>query len=155
MAEQRPPRVVNNTDIPLIQEVHYLKMDIISLEEKRKWERKRMENITQHISASPGGGTGRGMDEAMAAISELEERHKALIKQYTIALRRAEKIISRIQSHQMRTFVTMMYLDNIPDGAVQSVLHMSRWSFENARKAVEDAKSMEEVKWFDRYCANE
>jgi len=151
MAEQRPGRKVKNADIPMLQEIRMLKMDIVSLEQRRKWERERMERITQSLSASPGGGTARGMDEAFAAISELEEKHKQLIKQYTRKMKKAERILSGIRSCQMRTMVTMLYLDNVPPSAVQAVLHMSRWAFENARNAIEDAPSMEEVKWFDRY----
>lgn len=151
MAEQRPGRKVKNGDILMLQEIRTLKMEIVSLEQRRKWERERMERITQSLSASPGGGTARGMDEAFAAISELEEKHKQLIKQYTRKMKKAERILNGIRSSQMRTMVTMLYLDNVTPRAVQEVLHMSRWAFENARAAVEDAPSMEDVKWFDRY----
>ena len=153
--DQRQPRVVKNKDILLLQEVPMLQVDIVSLEQRKNWERARMDNITQHLSAFSGGGGNRiGMDETLSDIEELEEKHRSLIKQYTRAIRRAERIINGIASHQMRTLVTLLYLDNVPDRAVQALLHMSRWTFENARKTVEEAPNMESVKWYDRYCAD-
>lgn len=150
-ADQRPSRVVKNKDILLIQEVPLLQKDIVSLEQRKNWERARMDNISQHLSAFQGGGSRIGMDETFADIEELEEKHRSLIKKYTRSVRRAERIINGITSHQMRTLVTMLYLDNVPDRAVQAVLRMSRWTFENARKTVEDAPNMDAVKWYDRY----
>lgn len=153
MAEQRPSRVVKNQDIPLLQEVSFLKADIVSLEQRKKWERERMDHITQRLSATPGGSS-RGMDDTFADIAELEEKHSMLVKQYTRILRRAERILNGIRSREMRSFVTLLYLDNHSDRTVQDMLHMSRWTFENARKAVEDAPNMEAVKWYDRYRAD-
>lgn len=153
--DQRPTRVVRNRDILLIQEVPLLQKDIVSLEQRKNWERARMDNITQHLSAFSGGGGNRmGMDDTLSDIAELEEKHRSLIKQYTRAVKKAERIINGIASHQMRTMVTMLYLDNMPDRAVQALLHMSRWTFENARKTVEEAPNMESVKWYDRYSAD-
>lgn len=154
MPEKMQSRTVKNKDIPLIQEIPYLKQMITSLEQRRQWERSRTENINQHLSSTPGGGgTKRTLDDALAKMEDIAEDHGNLLKQYEKRLRKAERIINAIPSVQMRTFVTMMYLDQVRDTAVQEVLHMSRWSFENARNAVESAESMDDVKWSDKYVA--
>lgn len=153
MLEQRTARTVKNRDIPLIQEIPYLKQEILSLEKRKQWEQERARNMTQHISGMPGGsgGTKRIIDDAVANMDEMKENHGLLIKQYQKRLRKAERILSEIGSITMRTFVTMMYLDQVRDSTVQEVLHMSRWTFENARSAVENAECMADVKWNDKY----
>lgn len=151
MAEQRQAKPVKNKDIQLLQRVNLLKLDVISLEKRVKWERDRLSNISQHLSASGGGGREHGMDESFAAMSEAEERHRLLVKTYTHEIKKAERIIDSIASHQMRTMVTMLYLDNVADSAVRSVLHMSRWAYDSAKAAIENAACMADVRWNDRY----
>lgn len=148
---QRQPRIVRNRDIGTLEKVHYLKGEIESLEERARWERERMKSITQHLSAAPGGGGGRGMDDCFAKIDSLEERHRNLISVYDRTIRKAEAIIGRISSAQMRCFVTMLYLDGKSGSDVQSKLKMTRWQFENARECVENAECMDAVLWHDRY----
>lgn len=154
MAEQRPQRQVKNKDIPLLTEVRLIEMDVVAMENRIQWERERRRNITQHLSRTPGGGgTARGMDEALASIEELEEKHKALVKKYIRQIRKAEAILNGIASHQMRTLVSLLYLDCYSSGTVQELLGMSRWAFENARETVEQAEDMASVVWHDRYSA--
>lgn len=155
MAEQRQTRIVKNRDIQLLQRLKFLKLDVISLEKRMQWERDRLNNISQHLSSAGGGGRGGGLDESFAAISEAEERHRLLIKTYTREIKKAERIIEGIASHQMRTMVTMLYLDNVADSAVRSVLHMSRWGYDNAKAAIENAACMADVRWNERYASDE
>lgn len=155
MAEQRQAKPVKNKDIQLLRKVNLLKLDVISLENRAQWERDRMSNISQHLSTACGGGSPHGMDESFAAMSEVEERHRLLVKQYAQEIKKAEQIINGIVSHQMRTMVTMLYMDNVADNAVRSVLHMSRWAFDNAKSAIENADCMADVRWNDRYAGEE
>lgn len=155
MAEQRTSRMVKNKDITLLQEIRLIELDIVSLEKRAQWERDRMSSITQHLSSGGGGGSPSGLDEAFAAISETEERHRKLIGQYAKVVNKAERIIGRIASHQMRTMVRMLYVDNVADIAVQSVLRMSRRMFENARATIESAECMADVKWNDKYATDD
>ena len=154
MAEQRKAKPVKNKDIQLLQRVKLLKLDVISLEKRAQWERDRLSNISQHLSSAGGGGTLHGMDEAFAAMSEAEERHRLLVKTYTQEIKKAERIIDSIASNQMRTMVTMLYLDNVADSAVRSVLHMSRWAYDSAKAAIENAECMAKVQWNDRYAGD-
>lgn len=152
MADQRQPRMVNNKDIPLLQEVCYIKQEVISLENRAAFEKSRMKSITQHLSAAPGGGGNpSGLDTAFANLAAIEEKHRVLIGQYKRKLAKAEKIINEIESVQMRSIVTMLYLDQKPDTEVRKALGLSRWVFDNCRKTIEDAESMAMVKWHDRY----
>ena len=127
MDRETEQRSIRNRDIPLLQNVYAMMQEIVSLEHRRMWQRERMNNITQHLTGMPGsGGTPKGIDEAFAAISELEEEHKNLVKQYARELKRAERIINAIESGSMRAFVSMMYLDNIPGNEVRQKLNLTR-----------------------------
>ena len=150
-------RVVMNADIIRLQRVRAVMQEVERLESRMQWERERMQHITQSINGMPGrkGGVPSGLDEVFAELSELEERHKNQLKRYTIEMNRAERIIGAIESVNMKAFVTMMYLENQKYEDVRTKLNMSRRGFENARNAVEGAKSMENVKWHDRFiCGN-
>lgn len=150
--EEIEQRIVNNRDIPVLQRVYGIMQDIVSLEERREWQRDRLTNISQHLSGMPGGGgVPKGMDDAFARISELEDRHKGLCRQYRSRLLAAEKILNGIESESMRTFVRLMYLDNIPSSEVRERLNMTRRGFDRARSAVENANSMDTVVWHERY----
>lgn len=156
MSEQRQTRVVHNKDIPLLQEVGFVMQDIEALEKRRKWEKDRMTHITQQLSTSSGGGNAPcGLDEAFASIAELEEKHRILIKQYIRKINKASQLILDLPNKQMQTFVRMMYMDNETDSSVREKLKMSRWTFENARRAVEQAEDMQSVKWSGRYETDE
>lgn len=152
MDRETEQRSIRNRDIPLLQNVYAMMQKIVSLEHRRMWQRERMNNITQHLTGMPGGGgTPKGIDEAFAAISELEEEHKNLVKQYARELKRAERIINAIESGSMRAFVSMMYLDNIPGNEVRQKLNLTRWGFERAKEAIEQAEDMAHVAWHERY----
>lgn len=92
-----------------------------------------------------------GFDAAFAAIDGINEEHCEQIAAYTRELKAAEKIINSIPSRTMRTFVTMLYVDQIPAATVQRELNMTRRGFENARNAIEQARDMESVVWRERY----
>lgn len=150
--EQRATRTVRNRDIILIQSVRYIKLDIESLEERQAWENQRLFHITQNLaSVVVKGGSSWGMDEAMATLQELSYKHEQTMKLYKRTLGQAERIINQIPSRQMRTLVTMLYLDGASDNDARKALGMSRWVFENARNTVENAERMADVKWHDRY----
>ena len=151
-SEDKRPIVIRNRDIPVLQRVVYVMQDIRALEERREWQKGRMDNITQHLSGMPRGGNGPvGLDAAFAALDELEEEHKQQVKQYYRELKAAERIINGIRNRFMRTFVMMLYVENIQPGKVRSELNMSEWSMKSARNAVEQADDMASVRWNDRY----
>lgn len=143
--------VIKNKDIPLLQAVFHVMQDICALEKQRIWERERMCDITQHLTWTHGGGAPTGLDAAYAALSEIEDDHKEKIMQYKRELKAAERILNEIPNRNMRTFVNMMYVMNIPPEKVRVELNMTEWGFRRAREAVEQARDMQSVKWRDRY----
>lgn len=150
------PRIIRNRDIPLLSRVLYVMQDIRSLETRQEWQRERMFHITQKITGMPGAkGQPNGFDAAYAALDELCDEQKGRIAAYMRELKTAEKIINEIPSRTMRTFVMMMYVDEIPATIIQRELNMSRRGFENARNAVEQAESMASVQWRERYMIEE
>lgn len=142
---------VNNRDILILQDVIRVMQDIRALETRREWQRERMMNITHHLSGMPGGGTPHGLNEAFASVAALEDEHKEKVKKYTRRLKAAERIINEIDNGFMRTFVTMMYVENQPEKIIRVELNMSEWGFRRARQAVEQAEDMRGVVWRERY----
>lgn len=156
MSDQRESRHVRNKDILLLREVRSAMVQIESMEKRAAWENKRRFHITQNLSKAPStGGTRQGLDEALATIDELTDENTRLIKRYARKIRMARRVLSDIESTELRSFVTMMYLDNATDKDVRDKLKMSRWQFENARKAVERAPNMKSVLWNDKYTEDE
>jgi hypothetical protein len=151
-AEEKRPIVIKNRDIPLLQRVIYVMQEVRALETRRLWLKDRMTNITHPLSGMPrSGGVPTGIDAAFAAVSELEEEHKERVKEFTRELKAAERIINGIPNRNMRTFVVMMYVENIPPNKVRSELNMTERGFRSARFACEQAGDMASVKWRDRY----
>ena len=145
-------RAIANKDIPLLARIKYIMQDIQSLEERIEWQYDRMFSVTARLSGMPGGkGMPSGFDAAFAAISELSDLHKAQLQRYTKELKKAQKILSGIESPTMRTFVTMLYVDDAPATAVREKLGMTEYGFKRARDAVEKAGSMKSVVWHERY----
>lgn len=149
---QKKPTVVKNRDILVLADVQRLKQEIHYIEQRRKWQRERMFSIqSQPLSGMPGGGTPKGLDEAYAALAELEEELVSLLKTYKRRVKRSDQIIEGIESGTMRTFVRMKYVYNVSDTEIRRRLSISRRGFERAKMAVESAPCMAAVKWQERY----
>lgn len=146
------PRIIKNRDIPLLSRVMYVMQDICSLETRQEWQRERMYNITQKITGMPGSKANpNGYDAAFAALDELCEEQRGRIAAYMRELKTAERIINSIRSRTMRTFVVMMYVDQIAPDKVKRELCMTEWGFRRARDCVEKAKDMQSVVWREKY----
>lgn len=153
--ETEAPVIVRNQDIPLLSEILYIMQDIAQLEKRRDWQRDRMVNITQHLSAAPSGGGHKGFDEAFSALSEIDAEHETRCREYARQLKKAQKILNSIESRAMRTFVLMKYVMDVPDIKIRQELNMTWRGFERARKAVESAPCMAAVKWQEKYIVRE
>lgn len=153
--ETEAPVIVRNQDIPLLSEILYIMQDIAQLEKRRDWQRDRMVNITQHLSAAPSGWGHKGFDEAFSALSEIDEEHETRCREYTRQLKKAQKILNSIESRTLRTFVLMKYVMDVPDIKIRQELNMTWRGFERARKAVESAPCMAAVKWQEKYIVRE
>ena len=146
------PATIRNRDIPLLTDVLYVMQEVRMAEERRAWQRERLTNITPHLTGMPGGGgMPKGMEEAFAAISELEEIQANELAEYAATLKKAQKILNGIESQGMRTFVQMKYVFNAPDAEIRRELNMTRRGFDCARKCVEDAPNMAAVRWQEKY----
>lgn len=142
---------VRNRDIPMLAGIIATMQEVRRLEERREWERERMYSISQHLTGMPGGGAPKGLDAAFSAMSETEERHKRKCMEYARQMREAEKMINSMESRTMRAFVTLKYLLDAPDAEIRRELNMTRTGFARARRAVENAKCMADVRWRERY----
>ena len=146
------PVVIRNRDIPLLADVLSIMQEISHIEERRDWQRDRMLNITQHLTGMPGGGRNpKGLDEAFALLSELDEEHEQKCKEYVRQLKAAQKILNGITSRSMRAFVIMKYVMDVSDSEIRQELNMTRTGFNRARRCVESAECMALVKWQERY----
>lgn len=146
------PIKIRNRDIFVLQDVIRVMQEVRALETRRQWQRERMTNITRHLTGMPiqHGGMG-GLDAAFAALAQLEDDHKEKVKEYICKLKAAEQIVNGIGNPFMRTFVTMMYIENLSAKMVRSELNLSEWGFKRARQAVEQAEDMGRVVWRVRY----
>lgn len=154
MKEQRSmqPRVIRNRDIPLLSQVLYTMQDVCSLERQIVWQHDRMYGVTARISGMPGGkGAPTGYDAALAAIGELSEEYGKRMQEYVCALKNAEQIINRIRWPGMRTFVVMLYVENLSPETVRRELNMTRYGMERARRAIEQAEDMQHATWDERF----
>lgn len=147
-------RIIANRDIPLLTRIFYTMKDIECLEKRSEWQYERMFSVTKRLRGMPGGGgLPTGMDSALAEVDELNHEYGEKIKQYVYELKTAEKILNGIESSTMRTFVRMYYVDNIPKKEIMNDLDMTEWRFNQARESIEQADSMEAVRWHERYHA--
>ena len=158
MSEQRKepkeqkPRIIKNRDIRILDRVLYTMQAVYSLEKRKEWQNDRMYKITQTVSCMPGGGSQpTGFDAVYAILDELNIEHCEKIRAYRRELKEAENILNGISNLKMRTFVVMLYVDQMPDIAVRRELNMTEYGFNRARNAIEQAESMKSVKWHERY----
>lgn len=152
MEERFQPVTIRNRDIPLLANILCVMQDVCMVEKQREWQRERLTNITPHITGMPGGGgLPKGLEEAFAAISELEESQAQECLKYARSLKKAQEILNGIGSESMRTFVKMKYVFSIADTDIRRELNMTRRGFEQARKCVEEAPDMASVKWQEKY----
>ncbi len=146
------PRIIKNKDILLLSRVLYIMQDIYSLEKRIAWQSDRMYGVTARITGMPGGkGVHGGFDASYAALDSLNEEHKAQMQTYVRELKAAERIINSIPYRTMRTFVVMLYVDDLPATTVRRELNMTEYGFIRAREAIEQARDMESVVWRERY----
>ena len=150
--EEQKPTQIWNRDINTLASVMYSMQDILRIEEMQQWQQERMTNISARIDGTSGGsGTAKGLDEAFAKLSELDEEYAAMCKSYADTTKAANEILHSITSPSMRSFVILKYMLNMPDIKVRKALNMSRRSLEQAKECIENAACMAEVEWKERY----
>lgn len=150
--ETREPIKIRNRDVLLLSRVLYTMQAISATEEKRLWQQDRLWHITQKITGMPGGGgEPSGLDKHFAAIGEIEERYEMELSNYDDALQTAEAILNAIPSPTLRTFVTMLYVLNIPNREIMTRLNMRRKTFDGLRRSIEQAQDMKSVIWPERF----
>ena len=152
MEEKNTSITINNKDIPYLEQIHSVMAQVTHLEERRAWQQDRMVFISQHLTGMPGGGgSPRGLEEAFARLSEIDDEHADKCKMYVGRLRKAQKILNSIENINMRTFVLLRYVIGASDMEIRKELNMTRRGFDRARKCVEEAQNMSAVKWHDQY----
>lgn len=150
------PAAVRNRDIPKLTAVLYTMQDVQTTERRRMWMQDRLFSVTQRITGMPGGhGEPTGYEANFAAICEMEERYDAELTGYMNQLREAEGILNGIQNQKARTFVEMKYLMGFGRKAILNELNLKRWQYERMSEAVEQAESMGDVVWEERYLVSE
>ena len=145
------PTRIKNRDVPLLCDTLAVLQLLCKAEELREWQRERMVKITAGISGMPGGGGAKGLDEALAALDEMDRSELVACKDYARHLRRVERVLNGIESLTMRSFVTLKYVAKAPDAEIRRVLNLTRRGYDRARKCVEEAEDMASVKWQERY----
>lgn len=143
---------IRNRDIPILSRIIYIMQDARAVENRINWQEDRLGSISVNMSGMPkGSGPASGFDATYAALDALCETHKEKLAQYMHDLAEAEKIINSIQNPKMRTFVVMMYVEELPHAVVRRELNMTEYAFNKAKHAVEQAENMRAVVWRERY----
>lgn len=151
-AGARETILIRNRDIPILSRVIYAMQDARMIERRIDWQEDQLGNITVNMSGMPrGSGPASGFDATYAALDYLCEQHKEQLSMYMRELKEAEKIINGIQNPKMRTFVVMMYVEELPKAVVRRELNMTEHAFNKAKHAIEQAESMSAVVWRERY----
>lgn len=150
------PAAVRNRDIPKLTAVLYTMQDVQTTERRRMWMQDRLFSVTQRITGMPGGhGEPTGYEANFAAICEMEERYDAELTGYMEQLKEAERVLNGIENQKARTFVEMKYLMGFGRKAILNELNLKRWQYERMSEAVEQAGSMGDVVWEERYLVSE
>lgn len=146
------PVIVRNRDIPLLANTMSMMQELKYIQERREWQIERMTSMTQRLTGMPGAkGANHGLDDLFARLSDIEEEMEDRLKEYAGNLKKVQRILNSIESVSMRAFVTMKYVMDAPDTEIRQELNMTRRGFDRARMCVEQASSMTEVKWMERY----
>lgn len=146
---------IRNRDIPILSRVIYAMQDVRSTENRINWQENQLGSISYNLSGMPkGGGQPAGFDATYAALDYLCEQHKEQLSAYMRELREAERIINSIKNPKMRTFVVMMYVEDMPHAVVRRELNMTEYAFNKAKHAIEQADNMDAVVWRERYITN-
>lgn len=154
MEKNEERKKVMNRDIPILSNLLCTLQDVTNIEQLREWSEERKYHITQVISNAPGGNNYQSkIDGLMASISTLDEQHLSRTKRALQEINRCQAILNGIVSRTMRTFVVMLYVQHLPPEKIKKELSMTEWGFRQARKCIEEAWSMDMVRWADRYAA--
>lgn len=140
--------IVRNRDIAILEQVKYVMQELYMAQERLDWQRAQMFKITSRYGGIGGGrGAPKGLETAVAALEECNERYLALCVRYRDELKAADEVLDGIHSRSMRTFVEMKYMYNEPNRDIMEALGMTDYAFRSAREAVERAVDMAHVKW--------
>lgn len=151
-AGARETLLIKNRDIPILSRVIYAMQDARIIEKRIDWQADQLGSITVNMNGMPrGSGPASGFDATYAALDYLCEQHKEKLSMYMHELKEAEKIINNIKNPKMRTFVVMMYVEELPKAVVRRELNMTEYAFNKAKHAIEQAESMSAVVWRERY----
>ena len=144
--------VVRNRDIPLLADVFPIMQEIRALEQRRLWQRERMTSLSQRLTGMPGrSGTPKGLDDAFAQLSEIDEEHERRCRDYVRQMKSAQRILNGIKSESMRAFVLMRYVMNLSNREIMRELCMTEWRFNQSRRSIENAENMACVIWRERF----
>ena len=140
--------IVRNRDIAILAQVPYVTQELLMAEGRLEYQRERMFNVTARYGGIGGGrGAPKGLETAVAALEECNERYLALCVRYRDELKAADAVLDGIHSRSMRTFVEMKYMYKKPNRAIMKALGMTDYAFRSARAAIERAVDMAHVKW--------
>ena len=140
--------IVRNRDIAILEQVKCVMQELYMAQERLDWQRAQMVKITSRYGGIGGGrGAPKGLETAVAALEECNERYLALCVRYRDELKAADAVLDGIHSRSMRTFVEMKYMYKEPNRNIMEALGMTDYAFRSAREAVERAVDMAHVKW--------
>lgn len=151
---EREYRGIRNRDVLLLTRIFYIMADIRSLQRRCEFHTEQLFSTTKRLTGMPGGGgLPHGFDSIIGELEEMNRDYIERINEYCRDLMRAEKTLNNIPHETMRTFVRMVYVDQLAQAEVLRELEMSEYQFDKARRAIEEAESMRKVDWPEKWRA--
>lgn len=145
-------RGIRNRDLILLTRIFYVMADIRSLQRRSEFHTDQLTSTTKRLTGMPGGGgLPHGFDSILAELEEINRDYMERINEYCRDLLRAEKALNNIPHPTMRTFVRMVYVDQVAQAEVLRDLEMTEYQFDKARKAIEEAENMRKVEWPEKW----
>lgn len=143
---------MKNQDIDILTRIFWTMQDIKSLQHRSEFHDEQLYSITRRLTGMPGGGgMPHGFDSLIGELEEINQAYGKQVEAYVADLRKAEKILNGIENPNMKTFVRMLYVDQIAQAEIMRELEMTEYQFDKARKSIEEAESMKKVRWPEKF----
>lgn len=143
---------MKNQDIELLTRIFYIMQDIRSLQHRSDFHEQQLYSTTKRLTGMPGGGgMPHGFDSIIGELEEVNHEYGDKIAEYVADLKKAERILNGIEHPKMKTFVRMVYVDQVAQAEVMRELELTEYQFDKARKSIEEAENMKKVHWQDKF----
>lgn len=152
LSERSAAREIRNADVFALKEYEDAKLMLEWNRRQREYARDTMTNISARMENIPHPkGEVNGLDAALARLAELDDAFGRDVAEYVQKTLRVRNIILKIPYDEMRSFAIARYVEKKSRAEVMACLKITEWQYREISKMLEEAPSMDAVKWQRRY----